>query len=89
MGIGIFLIIVGAILAFAVRADTDVVDVQVMGLILIAGGIATIYYARTRAAAERRVTTIDDRRDPGRVVRTVHEQLAEQEPRDDLRRPQP
>ena len=80
MGVGIFLLIVGAILAFAVRADTDVVDIQVVGLILILGGAAAVWHARRGSTAEREVTTVEDYSHPERRVRSVHESQTQQDP---------
>ncbi len=47
MGIGtsIFLIALGAILAFAVDVDLDVVDLRVTGLILAATGVVGLGFA--------------------------------------------
>jgi hypothetical protein len=42
IGQGLTLITIGAILAFAVRKDSDLVDIQVMGLILMVVGAAAI-----------------------------------------------
>jgi hypothetical protein len=84
---GIFLLMVGAILAFAVRKDTSVVDLQIVGLILLLGGVASIYHARKGTTTERRVTKIDDLSDPDRPVHTVHESVTEQDPNDDLHHP--
>ena len=80
MGVGIFLLIVGAILALAVRSDASVVDVQVVGLILMVAGGAIVWFARRGATTEREVTTVEDRHDPDRTVRTVHETVTEQDP---------
>ena len=74
MGIGILLIVVGAILAFAVRqGDSPRVDLDVVGLILMAAGAAVILYARHGSTHERVVTTIDDTSDPNRPTHTVIE----------------
>jgi hypothetical protein len=86
MGVGIFLIMIGAILAFAVRAESDVVDLQIMGLILILGGIAAIYYSRMKATTERHVTRIEDKSNPRRIVRTVHESVRDPDAGDDVPR---
>jgi hypothetical protein len=42
IGQGLTFITIGAILAFAVRKDSDIVDIQVMGLILMLVGAAAI-----------------------------------------------
>ena len=83
MGPGIFLLIVGAIFAFAVRTDTEAVDLQMVGLILLCGGAALIYQARKGSTTERHVTKIEDLSNPKRRVHTVHESVTEQDPFDD------
>ena len=80
MGVGVFLLVLGAILALAVRGDVSAVDLQVVGLILMVAGAAIVYFARRGATAEREVVTIEDRHDPDRTVRTVHESVTEQDP---------
>lgn len=45
VGGGIFLIVVGAILSFAVRDGWDVVDLTVVGYICMAAGVLTIILA--------------------------------------------
>ena len=42
LGVGIFLIAVGAILTFAVDADTNAVDLDVVGWILMGVGLVSI-----------------------------------------------
>ena len=42
LGVGIFLIAVGAILAFAVDATTDAVDLDTVGWILMGVGLASV-----------------------------------------------
>lgn len=54
MGPGITLLVLGAILAFAVRADASAVDLQTVGLIFMVAGAAVIAYSRR----ERRTTTV-------------------------------
>ena len=80
MGIGVFLVIVGAILAFAVRRDTAVVDLQVVGLILMVAGAALIYNARRGSTKVKDTTVIDDTSDPSRPVHRVHEVITDQDP---------
>ena len=48
MAPGIVLIILGAIFALAVRAESSWLDVQMLGLILMLGGAAFIWRARVR-----------------------------------------
>lgn len=42
IGSGIFLIVVGAILAFAVRDSWDVVDLTVVGYIMLGAGVLAL-----------------------------------------------
>ena len=60
MGAGMALIIVGAILAFAVRRETPGVDVQTVGVILLVAGALVIAHARKGATRERTVTRVED-----------------------------
>jgi hypothetical protein len=80
VGAGVFLMILGAILMFAVRGDTRVVDIQTVGLILAVAGAVIVWQARRGATRERQVTVVDDLSDPAKPVRTVHETLTEQDP---------
>ncbi len=45
---GIVLIIIGAIFAFAVRAESSWLDTRVLGVILMLGGLAFIWRSRVR-----------------------------------------
>jgi hypothetical protein len=49
--LGIFLIVVGAIVTFAIDTAVDGVDLQVLGYILMAGGVIALLVAAFRAAA--------------------------------------
>ena len=80
MGPGVFLLVVGAILTFAVKADTSAVDLQRMGLIFLVAGAALVWHDRNGASREREVTTVEDHSDPDRPVRTVRETVAEHDP---------
>jgi Domain of unknown function (DUF6458) len=42
IGVGIFLIVVGAILTFALNASTDVVNLEVIGWICMVAGVLAI-----------------------------------------------
>jgi len=46
LGVGIFLIAVGAILAFAVHATSGAVDIHTVGWILMGVGLASVLIAR-------------------------------------------
>jgi Domain of unknown function (DUF6458) len=70
LGVGIFLIAVGAILTFAVDADTNgAVDLDVVGWILMGVGLASVLlsmlfwssWAGPGYWSRRRTTYVDDR----------------------------
>ena len=48
MGVGLSMIVVGAILALAVRDRVDWINLPVTGIILAAAGVAVIWHARRR-----------------------------------------
>ncbi len=77
MGVGVFLVIIGAVLSFAVRRDTSVLDVQTTGLILMVAGAALIWWSQRERTREREVTTVDDLSDPSRPRRILHERVVE------------
>ena len=60
MGAGISLMIVGAVLAFAVRRETPGIDVQTVGVILLVAGALVIAHARRGTLRERTVTRVED-----------------------------
>ena len=55
-GSGVFLLIVGAILAYAVSDEIDGVNLELVGTIVMAGGAALVLFStfQTLAAARRR-----------------------------------
>ncbi len=63
VGIGIFLLVVGAVLAFALDATVAGIDISLVGWILMAGGLLAIAlsFASTRRQgySSRRVSTTD------------------------------
>ena len=59
MGGGMFLMVLGAILAFAVDSDLPGINLNVTGLILMLAGAAAIAWARRGSERERVVTTTD------------------------------
>lgn len=85
MGPGIVLMVVGAVLAFAVRVDGEVVDIQTVGLIFMLAGAAIIAYARREKRAKEVRTHVEQRLDaegrPQGAVRerVVHEVLSNDE----------
>lgn len=56
IGSGIFLIVVGAILAFAVNADSSVVDFDIVGWICMGAGVVAIIVSLILAAQARNTT---------------------------------
>jgi hypothetical protein len=80
IGVGIFLMVVGAVLAFAVRDTWDVVNLQVVGYILLLAGLAGILLSFYITNRRRRVET--DAIDPAveeeyRVVEEHHRDVKE------------
>jgi membrane protein implicated in regulation of membrane protease activity len=84
VGPGIFLIIIGAILTFAVRSEPSFLDLQVVGLIFLVVGGVLVHVGRSGATRARKVTTVQDLSDPNKPVRTVREEVMEDDPYDRL-----
>ena len=64
MGPGVVLAVLGAILAFAVRANTSVINLTVVGIILMVAGGGLIWHAR-KGSRRQRIVTREER--PGRL----------------------
>jgi hypothetical protein len=77
---GVIFLMMGAVLTFAVKNDSSVVDLQILGVILMLGGGALIYHGQQNRNRVREVTTIDDLTNPDRPVHVVREELAEDDP---------
>jgi hypothetical protein len=71
IGVGIFLMVLGAILAFAVESNVPGINVKALGVILMLAGLVALFYSllfwstltpwgRRRAAARRRLVGLDD-----------------------------
>ncbi|TCC40753.1 DUF6458 family protein [Kribbella speibonae] len=80
IGVGIFLMVVGAVFAFAVRDTWDAVNLQVVGYILLLAGLAGILLSFYITNRRRRVET--DAIDPAveeeyRVVEEHHRDIKE------------
>jgi membrane protein implicated in regulation of membrane protease activity len=71
IGVGIFLMVLGAILAFAVETDLPGINVNTLGVILLVVGLVVILYSllfwspltpwgRRRVAARRRLVGLED-----------------------------
>jgi len=82
VGGGMLLVVVGAILAFAVEDDVPGIDLRMTGLILMLAGAAAIAYARKGSERERVVTTTGTATpppvDPGQVHRQAGQPLPEE-----------
>ena len=82
MAPGILLLVLGAIFAFAVRADTKVIDLQTMGWIMMVGGVALVYQARQAGGRVHEKTVVDDVTDPDRTVHSVRDYYSDEQPVD-------
>jgi membrane-bound ClpP family serine protease len=71
IGVGIFLMVLGAILTFAVETKVPGINVNALGVILMLIGLVAVFYSllfwsnltpwgRRRAAARRRMVGLDD-----------------------------
>jgi len=80
VGPGIFLLVLGAVFAFAVRQDTPVLDVQVTGVIFMIAGALLIYLSSRSRTRERSVVTRDDLSSPEHPLHEVHETVVDHEP---------
>jgi hypothetical protein len=61
IGVSVFLIAVGAILAFGVNAATDVANIDVIGYILMACGALGLVIALVAMGGWRRNAVVEDR----------------------------
>jgi Domain of unknown function (DUF6458) len=67
IGVGVFLIAVGAILTFAVHVTTSGFNIHTVGVILMIAGALGLVVTMTIFAPRRRATTVEERtvsRDP-------------------------
>ena len=80
MGPGIFLLVLGAVFAFAVRQDTPLIDLQVTGVIFMMAGAALVYLSSRSRRRERSVVTRDDLSSPSHPLHEVHETVVDHEP---------
>ncbi len=80
MGPGVVLMVIGAILAFAVRNETPGIDIQTVGLILMVAGAAVIAHARHGTRHEHAVTRVEeDPADPELPTHTVREHIVDRD----------
>jgi hypothetical protein len=73
------MVVLGAILAFAVRSEAPGVDIQTIGVILMLAGAAVVAHARRGTRHERTVTRVEDPLEPGAPRHTVREHTTDQE----------
>jgi hypothetical protein len=88
IGVGIFLMVLGAILAFAVEATTPGINVNTLGIILILTGLIAVLYSLLfwtnlspwgrRRIVPRRRTVVEER--PVRVVEEGPIELLDEQP---------
>ena len=60
MGVGVLLAVVGAILTFAVRANTSVISLPTVGVILMVAGAALIWHG-SKGTRRKRIITREER----------------------------
>jgi hypothetical protein len=98
IGVGIFLMVLGAILAFAVEATTPGINVHTLGIILLLTGLVAVLYsllfwsnlspwgrrsvARRRAVVEERPVRMVEDR-PVEVIEERPVEVVEERPLDD------
>lgn len=75
MGAGVTLAVLGAILAFAVRADPPGINLPIVGVILMAAGAALIVNARRGSRHERVITRVEQPVDPTLPTHTVQQTI--------------
>lgn len=79
MGGGVFLLVVGAILAFAVEDKVPAINLHMVGLILMLAGAAVIAHARHGQRHERVVRRVEEPLEPGESPHVVEEIIREQD----------
>ena len=79
MGAGVFMAVLGAILAFAVRVDAPGINLTVVGVILMVAGGAIIAYSRRATRRERVITRVEEPADPDEPTHTVRQVIQETE----------
>lgn len=68
IGSGIFLIALGAILAFALNESVDAIDLVLVGWILMGAGVLAIIISLIVSAQSRKRTTVTEQRTSGQVT---------------------
>jgi membrane-bound ClpP family serine protease len=75
VGAGLFLVVLGALLSFAVKDDMPNINLGVAGVILMVAGAAVIAHARATSQRESVVERREESSDPAvptQVVREMH-----------------
>jgi uncharacterized protein YjeT (DUF2065 family) len=78
MGSGILLVVVGALLTFAVEDHVPDLNLKAAGIILMLAGAVVIWHARANEVKERTVTLTDESSDPDLPTHTIEERVREQ-----------
>lgn len=91
IGLSVFLIAVGAILTFAVKASVAGIDLDVVGWVLMGAGLLGLIWSLVVVNARRREVVIDPRHSAAHVVapaavEPTPETAVRAEPADDPRR---
>ena len=79
MAPGILLLVIGALLTFAVEDHIDNLDLPVAGVILMLAGVAVLMHART-AENEKSVTVREESSDPDDPTHVVQQIVRERHP---------
>jgi membrane protein implicated in regulation of membrane protease activity len=80
MGTGVFLLVVGAILAFAVKDGIPGISLPVTGLILMIAGAALVVHSRYSGEREKRIIRRED--SPGEDGPRVIEEIVKERHKD-------
>ena len=80
MGPGICLMVVGAMLTFAIEDHVPGLDLKAAGVILMLAGAALLARAFQNEISERSVTRTESSTDPGSPDRVVHRTVRERRP---------
>jgi hypothetical protein len=81
MGPGVVLVVIGAILAFAVRDEVPAVDIHTVGFILMIAGAVVIAHAHRNEQHERVVTRTESDGDPELPTHVTRETTVERDVR--------
>ena len=79
MGPGVVLAVLGAILTFALRANTSVINLTVVGIILMVAGAGMIWHARKGTRRQRIVTREERPAGSSTPTHTVRQTIEERD----------